>query len=288
MSLIKFHKAHDYLDEIGIPRLVVYSNNVIIDRIDFTEQENEGNIDWRDDGVYLNVRGEYQRGFMYIKRPYLTRYEKDVENINDRPRFHLVNCSTIEQQRNDGRFVNRYFWSNSSIISLFDFDTKEEYTNKKLNLCSNCQGLINDNISNTEDFHELLDLNDSDIESNNEERETDIFNRPLNWRSVSRAYRLEQNYTCEECSFGGDDLDNNYDKRYIHTHHIDSFDLENTHRDNLKSVCVLCHYNQDEYHQSQFKKPRMKKELDNFINNYKVKLFEIGNPYIEEYTSENE
>ena len=32
----------------------------------------------------------------------------------------------------------------------------------------------------------------------------------------------------------------------------------------------------------------MKKELDNFINNYKVKLFEIGNPYIEEYTPENE
>ena len=76
-------------------------------------------------------------------------------------------------------------------------------------------------------------------EKEHEERETDIFNRPLNWRSISRAYRLEQNYTCEECSFGVDDLDNNYDKRYIHTHHIDSFDLENTHRDNLKSVCVF-------------------------------------------------
>jgi len=282
MTLIKFHKAHDYLDEIGIPRLDEYNNNVIIDRIDFTEQEIDGNIDWRQDGVYLNVRGEYQRGFMYIKRPYLTRYEKDVENINDRPRFHLVNCSTIEQQRNDGRFVNRYFWSNSPLISLFDYDTQEEYPNKKLNLCSNCQELITDDISNTEDFHELLDLNDNEIETNIEETETDIFKRPLNWRSVSRAYRLEQNYTCEECGFGGDDLEINYDKRYIEAHHIDGYDLINTHRSNLKSLCTLCHYNADAHHLSIFEKPRIMRKLVNFIKKYKTKLIERNNPYINE------
>jgi len=282
MSLIKFHKSHKYLDEIGVPALDEYNNNVIIDRVDFTEQENDGNIEWREDGVYLNVRGEYQRGFMYIKRPYLTRYNKDVENISDRPRFHLVKCSTIEQQRNDGRFDNRYFWSNSPIISLFDFDTQEEYKNKKLNLCWNCQELINEDISNTEEFHELLDLNDNEIEINTTKIDTDIFNRPLNWRSISRAYRLEQNYTCEECGFGGNDLENNYDKRYIHTHHIDGYDLQNTHRNNLKAVCVLCHYNEDEHHQSNFEKPRMKKELDNFIKKYKAKLIKRNNPYISE------
>ena len=135
-------------------------------------------------------------------------------------------------------------------------------------------------IGNTEDFHNLLYLNDTEIVNSNEEIETDIFNRPLNWRSISRAYRLEQNFTCEECGFGGDDLENNYDKRYIHAHHIDGYALQNTHRSNLKSVCVLCHYNQDEHHKSNFEKPRMKKELDNFINKYKTKLIERNNPYI--------
>lgn len=283
MPLIKFNIAHSYLDTIGVPRLEEYNSNVIIERIDFTEQENDGNIEWRKDGVYLNIRGTFQRGFMYIKRPYLTRYNKNVGIISDRPRFHILKCSTIEQQRSEGRFDNRYFWSNSATISLFDYDTQEEFPNKALNLCYNCQELLSEDISNTEVFHNLLDLNDNEIETNTEETETDIFKRPLNWRSISKAYREEQNYTCEECGFGGNDLENNYDKRYIHTHHIDSYDLTNTHRDNLKSVCVLCHYNQDEHHQSNFQKPRLKIELDSFVNKYRNRLIEIGNEYIDNY-----
>ena len=39
MNLTKFHKTHEYLDEIGIPRLDKYSNNVIVDRIDFTTRK---------------------------------------------------------------------------------------------------------------------------------------------------------------------------------------------------------------------------------------------------------
>lgn len=283
MPLIKFNKAHSYLDTIGVPRLEEYNSNVIIDRIDFTEQENDGNIEWREDGVYLNIRGTFQRGFMYIKRPYLNRYNKNEEIISDRPRFHILKCSTIEQQRSEGRFDNRYFWSNSATISLFDYDTQEEFPNKALNLCYNCQELLSDDISNTEVFHNLLDLNDNEIENNNEETETDIFKRPLNWRSVSKAYREEQNYTCEECGFGGSDLENNYDKRYLHSHHISGFDLQNTHRSNLKCVCVLCHYNQDEYHQSNFSKPRLKTELNSFVGKYRNRLIEIGNEHIGNY-----
>ena len=287
MKLHKFDNSHKYLDTLNIPRLEEYESNVIIDRIDFTEQENEGNIEWRDDGVYLNINGSFQRGFMYIKRPYLTRYNKNVDNINERPRFHLVECSTIKQQRNEGNFDNRYFWSNSPSISLFDYDTGKEYKEKALNSCWNCQQIINEQISNTNDFHNLLDLNDVAIENNETEVETDIFNRPTNWRKLSRAYREEQNFTCEECGFGGDDLESNYDKRYIHTHHINSNELLNTHRDNLKAVCVLCHYKQDDHHQLNFEKRRMKRELMNFVKKYNSRLIEIKNLYIENFIIEN-
>ncbi len=65
MALMTFENAHRFLDTLNIPRLEKYESNVIIDRIDFTEQENEGNIEWRNDGVYLNINGNYQRIYVY-------------------------------------------------------------------------------------------------------------------------------------------------------------------------------------------------------------------------------
>ncbi|MDC9723802.1 MAG: hypothetical protein PSN34_13655 [Urechidicola sp.] len=285
MPLIKFDNAHLFLDKLNIPRLEVYYDHTEILTTDFTEQENAGKIEWREDGVYLNLKGQYQKGFMYIKRPYITRYDKNIDIINDRPRFHLVKCRTIEEQRNNGNFNNRYFWSNEPLISLFDYDTGNEYKEKKLNLCRNCQELIEENINNTEDFHNQLDINDIIIE-NNESQNTDIYDRPLNWRPISRAYKLEQNYTCEECNFGGNDFYSNYDKRHIHTHHIILNELQNTHRNNLKALCILCHYNQDDHHKSNFEKPRIRKELFSFVKKYKNRLIEIDNKYIKQFVSE--
>lgn len=282
MSLIKFNKAHSYLDSIGVPRLEEYNSNVIIDRIDFTEQESDGNLEWREDGVYLNVRGNFQKGFMFNK-------DYRIRHYNRNPSFHLFECSVIERFIERGNLSRYYFWSNSDSVTVTERDSnpKTEHPNQRLNLCSNCRTILHernlDRINDTEDFHKLLDLNDKNIKENTEEVETDLYKRPLNWRSISKAYREEQNYTCEECGFGGSDLESNYDKRYLHTHHIDSYDLINTHRDNLKSVCVLCHYNQDEHHQSNFEKPRLKRELTSFVNKYRNRLIEIGNKHIENY-----
>ena len=282
MPLRTFDTAHNFLDHLGIPRLDEYENNVIIDRIDFTEQEEQGNIEWREDGVYLKINGNYHRGFMYIKRPNIQRYGY--------PKFHLLECKTIEEQRLNGRFHNHYFWSNSPSVTLTDRVTGENIENAVLDLCYNCKRLLEqrtgEDINDTEDFHNLLDINDVEIENNDNEQETDIFKRPLNWRAISRAYREEQNFTCEKCGFGGGLLENNYDKRYIHVHHINPHDLTNTHRNNLKSVCILCHYYQDEHHQSNFEKPRMKRELLSFVRKYREKLIDIENPYIERFIRE--
>ncbi len=282
MPIIKFDNAHLFLDEKGISRLQEYDNNVIVGRIDFTEQENAGNIEWREDGVYLNINGVCQRGFMYIKRPNIQRYGL--------PRFHLLECRTILEQRQNGRFHNHYFWSNAPFVTLTDRATRQEVENAKLNLCSNCTRILREKtgeaVSNTEEFHNLLDLNDNEIE-NNQDQETDIYNRPLNWRVISRAYKLEQDYTCEECNFGADDFYSNYDKRHIHTHHINSNELQDTHRNNLKALCILCHYNQDDNHKSNFEKSRIRKELFSFVKKYKNRLIEIDNKYVKTFLSEH-
>lgn len=283
MSLIKFNIAHTHLDIIGIPRLKEYSNNVkIIKKFDFTKQEKEGNIEWRKDGVYIKVNGTFQKGFMF-NRDYRVF---DFGN----PKFHLFECSVIEKFIVKGILSKYYFWSNANLVTVTQRGSNIEYEKQKLDLCSRCRHILHnrdlEHISNTEEFHELLNINDKNIENNIQNSETDIFNRPLNWNEISKAYREEQNYICEECSFGNTDLKNSYDKRYIHTHHINGFELTNTHRDNLKSVCILCHYNQDDHHQSNFKKPRLKIELESFIQKYKERLIEINNPHIEEYLYE--
>jgi 5-methylcytosine-specific restriction endonuclease McrA len=284
MALITFEKAHNFLDTLGIPRLDEYESNVIIDRIDFTEQENDGSLEWREDGVYIKVKGHHQRGFMFNKDYKVSDYGN--------PRFHLFECSVIQKFIDKGIMSRYYFWSNSDLVTVTQRGSSIEYENQSLNLCSKCRQILHErnlpNITNTEGFHNLLDLNDNEIENNETEVETDIFKRPINWRRISRAYREEQNYTCEECGFGGEDLENNYDKRYIHTHHINSNELLNTHRDNLKAVCILCHYKQDEHHQSNFEKRRMKRELISFVTKYRNRLIEIGNLYVEEYIRENE
>lgn len=271
----KFVKAHTFLDKAGVPRLDKYDNNVfLIEREDFTEQENAGNIDWKKDGVYLDVQGNEVRGFMYIKRPDILKFGK--------PKFHLLECQTIKSQRKNGRFHNHYFFSNTPTVTLTDRETGKEYKNETLELCTYCKRLIkkqtSEVIMNTNYFKNIL------VNNNSNQKQikslVDIYGRPFNWNEVSRAYKEQRNYTCEECGFGGGDLDNDFDKRYIHTHHINSNELTNTHSDNLKSLCILCHSKQDLHHKENFEKNRMKFELDSFLKKYKRRLIEIGNKYI--------
>ena len=88
MTLHKFDLSHQYLDSLGIKRLRKYENNVIIGRIDLSEQERQGKIDWRDDGVYLEINGKYQKGFMFNKDYLRSKYGN--------PRFHLFKCEVIQ------------------------------------------------------------------------------------------------------------------------------------------------------------------------------------------------
>lgn len=284
MSLVIFSKSHEYLDKIGVSRLDDYTDNVKIEQFDFSEQENKGDVEWRPDGIYLKIRGLYRRGYMYNKNYRVSVYGN--------PKFHLYECSVLEKFNDKGTLSRYYFWSNSNIVTVIDRDTKEEIHNQKLDLCSRCNSLLNENnlesVGDTEYFHNLLDINDKEVTNNLGDSKKDIYNRPLNWKSVSKAYRTEQNFTCEECGFGGNDLESNYDKRHIHTHHIDGYDLMNTHRDNLMALCELCHYNQDEHHISNFEKPRLKIPLKSFVKKYKLRLKELNNPYLEDYLRNNQ
>ncbi|OQY38525.1 MAG: hypothetical protein B6229_05710 [Spirochaetaceae bacterium 4572_7] len=210
---------------------------------------------------------------MYLKEAYIE--DLNNKNIKKLPKFHVVECRTILDQKNSGSFDKRYFWSNSPTVTLIDRTSRRVYKDQTLELCKNCKKIIKEQVHTTKDFHEILDINDRDI-NNKKDIKVDIYGRPFNWNKISRAYREEQNYICEDCGFGGADLASNYDKRYIHVHHIKSHELLNTHRSNLKALCILCHYRQDDIHISNFEKPKLKIPLKTFINKYRTRLLEIG------------
>ena len=85
-------------------------------------------------------------------------------------------------------------------------------------------------------------------------KNTDIRGYPLNWQSISKAFRKEFNYTCENCGFDEKDLKNNFDKRFIHVDHIIGYEKTNTDKSNLMCLCELCHAYKDKIHQENFKK----------------------------------
>ena len=57
------------------------------------------------------------------------------------------------------------------------------------------------------------------------------------WKEYSEWYRNEKRWTCEEC-----ELDLNYDRYYLHTHHIHGTQYNNP--EHLKALCLGCHAEQ--------------------------------------------
>lgn len=272
-----FNKSHSFLDSINVKRLDDYKSNVSkISKIDLTEAESNGDISWNEDGVYLNFKNEELRGFMYHKKPDINSYGL--------PKFHLYECTTIDSQKRGGRFDNNYYWSNSPKVTVTDRVTKKDHHNTILKLCNNCKNILLENalesMEDTSSFGEILEENNRKIEDGILYEKTDIFNRPFNFRQISRKYREKMNYTCEECGFGGDDLKSNYDKRFLEVHHIKSNQLKNTHTNNLKCLCILCHSKQDQHHIENFNKPAVKRKLKQFISIYYKTLEELRNKYI--------
>ncbi|PZX14948.1 hypothetical protein LX69_02276 [Breznakibacter xylanolyticus] len=284
MNLHDFNISHSFLDSIGIKRLDEYEDNVFIGTKDFTEEEKKKNIEWRIDGVYLNVNGIWQKGY-FINKDYKVQE-------NRLPKYHLVECSTIQSFKANGKFDKYYNWSNTKCVTIterFSYP-KIYYEDVVLELCANCKAKLKENgqsiLKNTVDFYNSLDLVPKrKIEKPSEN--TDIFGRPFNWQKISTAYKKTVDYTCENCGFGGSDLENTYDKRFIDTDHIIGYQLTNTDTSNLQCLDKLCHYYKHINDGGEFNKRRMLIELKTFVNKYRH-ILEIKNTeLLNRFDSEN-
>ena len=99
-------------------------------------------------------------------------------------------------------------------------------------------------INSSTDFVEILRQANEDSTNSEEDMEIDIFGYTKNWETISRAYRIKHNYTCEKC---GLHIDNELDRMYLHTHHINGNKTDNREK-NLRCLCIRCHANVDDNH----------------------------------------
>ncbi|MDD3773602.1 MAG: hypothetical protein PHC38_13240 [Weeksellaceae bacterium] len=269
--LYEFDILDKKMDEWGFPKLQSGSGFKII-RTDFEEAYKAGNIRFGDDGIYLEHEGKEYRGYMFIKEPWITQY-------NSYPKFHLTRCKTIDEFIRSGRFKIRYEWSNSNVNDLIDKTTRQIYKDEVLGYCYNCKQKIFDEIEDTEDFFETLDTEEIEETSH----EVDIFGYDRNWQKISREYRKKMDFTCEEC---GIKIENRADQRFLHTHHKNG-DKANNRLSNLQCLCVLCHSHENERHEENFDKNRMRKEIKTFVTKYRQELISVGNIHLNQFDNEN-
>lgn len=264
--LYTFSNLAQRLSQLGYPEPTVSGFRVI--RRDLTQEEQAGNIDFREDGIYLTIDGQEYKGYMYLKYPDVARFGF--------PKFHITNCQIVLGQRNRGQFDGRYFWHNSNTVTIEDRANGEVHESIILDLCGYCrnQSSITD-YSDTQGFFSLLDQQEQ--EDINQEVEVDIFGYTLEWQQISREFRKEKEYTCESC---GIKVDEPSDRRFIHVHHKNGNKLNNR-RNNLECVCVLCHSNKDATHEQNFERRRMQADIRTFTEKYREQLENLGNEYLD-------
>lgn len=271
--LYKFTQLAEKLNQLGYSQ--ASQRGIQIIRRDLSLEEQAGNLDFRADGIYLNIDGIEYKGYMYLKlKVQIAQYGL--------PKFHITNCSKVREERAAKRFHGRYFWYNSNVVSIEDRPSGRIFEDQVLELCNYCLKESDiDEYNNTEGFRNLLDA--QEVDEPQTEIQLDMFNRPLDWDNISKAYRQEKNYTCEKCGFGGDILENRADREFIHTDHIVAWELANMRRHNLQCLCILCHSEKDDVHRRNFSKPGMQKRIKRFIDKYRNKLDELGNKYLDNY-----
>lgn len=254
VDLSEFNK---FVDDNVSERRSLFSvnlNNISFERLDELRSTPNMVKDF-DVEVSLNGRLLSYNGhgvIVYIKE------QKDVDLAIDNPleeatKYHLTDCSVLQEKKKEerfGRFVAlRYVEGEMPICD----DTDSPDKTAALKVCGTCLRKLNyqpyrkartpeakkrvqakfslaDFLEKQHNFpHECLPLRHAEFSS---------FAYTKDWRSVREAYKLSQNFSCEECG-----VNLNEWKELLHTHHIDGV-KSNNHPANLTALCAECHSKQ--------------------------------------------
>ena len=208
--------------------------------------------------------GTLQRVNLYIAEQIVGEY---VNEFTPKYKYHIFKCNTIIEMFNSGR-KHRYkinVRNNGTFYFRYiDFYGRilKEKNDEKIYICKNCLKkyfkLIGKkyyykdsddyvNNFNLKEFEQKFGtfFNNTDIRDlfqANSYFSSNVY--PKKWNIISKKIKIKRDYTCEKCGFKPR---NNYEKRFIHVHHING-DKTNNNQDNLKVLCIKCHASVDSYH----------------------------------------
>ena len=178
------------------------------------------------------------------------------------PRFHLFNCSKIDEMTASGKF-ERYVAS-ARTDGLFEINVIQNYSTphsdtKKLAVCRLClSGLSYENYGHhlsprqRQDFVDNFSIDEffarypSSLHA--KEPDFDSENAPIDdytadFPFISRWVREGSGWTCEKCKRI---LASARLRKFLHVHHIGGRRSDNR-RGNLKVLCIACHSNEPKH-----------------------------------------
>jgi len=217
---------------------------------------------------YITDEGVTVQGYLIklsnYSRPY---FDYVLHRPSILPKFHVCNCSTLDEMRLKGRFHGRYIFANTqSLMSECDeggggLDDPR--------VCSNCIGSIDlPRDLRTKGFVEEYQKEATQIGIFTPtelpiHRNIDEYGYMKDWSERTKAYRASKNYICESCGIklAGATF-------FLETHHINS-NRSDDREANLKCLCVLCHSKVDEYHIENYQQGKLKSKLEEFKRLFK-------------------
>jgi len=230
--------------------------------------------------VYTDDNGVQHKGFLYVGKGYTRAYpDSHTGGVTLVPRFHTCSCQTISDQIQHNRYDGHYVFAEQHVEM-----PEHDGSMASPLLCSNCQTIMPQlpQRIDTAAFEKILrddDLRAGRFRATQLPKVVEVLDSGYtpDWAEKSRSYREKNGFRCENC---GIQLNGTYAEGfYLQTHHINANTSDN--RDiNLKCLCVLCHANVDEHHKHNYRSGMNRRNVLDFIELFRDRLVEMGNPYI--------
>lgn len=182
-----------------------------------------------------------------------TRYDDVVCGNKEGNKFHVADCSKLDDMRKIKRF-NRYkaTYNTSGIFEIFgtSFSSGQNCIQEiELHVCKLCLGHLNyqgyksggvkSKIYNEFSISEFLSAYSTLFKNMPDRRDmVDEAGYSDDWSQISLHYRTSKNFTCESCH-----VCLTAQKNLLHTHHINGNKRQNV-APNLMALCIDCHRKQ--------------------------------------------